>query len=1064
MMPHSLLARWPRVLTAILFLQCSGLIAAGSAASPPFAQTSLAVSDTGLRIHIIRVGQGDATLLVTASGGTMLIDAGPQSASNCAGANGIVTYLTSVGLTHLDYFVASHYDADHIGCADEVLARWPVRVAVIDRGPTAPPTTQTYQAFVAAAQAVRQTAVAGQVITLAGGTAELQVVAVNGNGRSLSASNQNDRGVVLRLRHGRFDALFGGDVSASIESDIATAVGKVEVYKVHHHGSRTSSSRSFLESLRPKVATLSLGSPNAPGHPDQDVLDSLRSVGAVTYWTSAGDDAPALAPHDVLVNAGFQLAVTEDGRSFRVEFQDDAESYSAWDETSTLSSQPSSLAFSARKAGVILTPNRLSARIEVNAAGAWTATSTAQWLQVTDGAGQGGGTESFEALIVNPSDIIGQHGSLSGAITLTSSVSSPSSISIPVTLSIAHDAVPAFGQVDTPIFGAGGVVGAIGVTGWALDNVGVTGVKIYRNCLSFENQASCQVVLGHNVVEVGDAAFLTGARPDLEAAFSTYPAANRAGWGYLMLTSMLPHVTNQQQYGGQGPLTLYAVATDVEGNKKLLGRSSDPASPEFATPTQITMANASIAKPFGAIDTPGQGETVSGTLNNFGWALTPDSNTTGGEGADILIPTNGSTMTVFIDSLPTALVAYNQCRGSVGNPVPTGIFCNDDVSNIFGNATPQPVLTTRTANATLFRNLDAGRAPIGVYSFNTATLANGLHTIAWSVSDSAGRNEGIGSRFFNVLNSGADVPVGGRTFRSGGSAGSEDPASETQMLADAPAQVLGQALSLATRTPVTSGVYGRTGFDLAASWQQMQANEDGRYTVRLPEMGRLELWLGDAVETGYLVANGTLRSLPTGSALRTEDATASSVYGWMPPVGYIGDYALSFVRDGERIDVTVTIVPTPGAVAEDVAQIRMNLDEVRTAECGVRSSEVRSAEVRSAGGRSAECSVRVDGWAFDPQASIGSGIGAVHVWARKLDLVGLKAGEVAGAQAPFFLGAATVGTPRPDVARAFTGTPQHTGFTLTTPLAVGTYELTAYVWNVRTARWEDARSQTVIVR
>jgi len=88
----------------------------------------------------------------------------------------------------------------------------------------------------------------------------------------------------------------------------------------------------------------------------------------------------------------------------------------------------------------------------------------------------------------------------------------------------------------------------------------------------------------------------------------------------------------------------------------------------------------------------------------------------------------------------------------------------------------------------------------------------------------------------------------------------------------------------------------------------------------------------------------------------------------------------------------------------------------------------------------------------------------VHVWARTLDLVGGKAGEVAGQQAPFFLGAATIDTPRPDVARAFPGTPEHTGFTLTTPLAPGTYELTAYVWNARTARWEDARSVTVIVK
>ncbi len=572
------------------------------------------------------------------------------------------------------------------------------------------------------------------------------------------------------------------------------------------------------------------------------------------------------------------------------------------------------------------------------------------------------------------------------------------------------------GQVDTPIQNATGVQGAIGVTGWVLDNIGVTGVKIYRNCLLFDNPASCQIVLGNNVVEVGDAAFLAGARTDVEAAFSSFPQNNRAGWGYLMLTSMLPHVPTQQQYGGQGALTLYAVATDVEGNKKLLGRSSDPASPAFATPTAITMANDSIAKPFGAIDTPGQGQTVSGLLNNFGWALTTDSNTTGGESGDILIPTNGSTMTVFIDSLPVALVAYNQCRGSVGNPVPAGVFCNDDVSNIFGNATPQPVLTSRTANATLFRNLDAGRAPIGVYSFNTATLSNGLHTIAWSVSDSAGRNEGIGSRFFNVLNSGADQSM-------------------------RPAEVRGLALMLDGHGAGTAGVSGRTGFDLSTAWAPMRADDASRYRVRLPEQGRVELWLGDAVDAGYLVAqDGTLRDLPTGSSL------SGAHFGWMPPVGYVGAYHLAFLRGGERIDVHVTVWPTKAA-AEGESEVRMHLDAVSTpsAHCPIASLP--------------HCPIQIEGWAFDPEAAIGSGIGTVHVWARSL--VTPPGGTAPSA---VFLGEATVNVDRPDVARAFDAAPVNAGYRLTTPLAPGTYEITAYAWNVRTGRWEDARSQTVIVR
>jgi hypothetical protein len=559
----------------------------------------------------------------------------------------------------------------------------------------------------------------------------------------------------------------------------------------------------------------------------------------------------------------------------------------------TVAVNPTALRFSGTKNGAAGAFTALTApqTVSVTFAGAgaplWTATVDQPWVQLSSSGGTGsstGGTGagSFTVGIINPGNVLGGSTSATANVTLTAGTTTNSPRTIPLTLTVdltnGATVVAPFGQVDTPAQSATGVQGAIGVTGWVLDNVGVTGVKIYRNCLAFENQASCQTLLGASMVFIGDAAFLAGARPDVEAAFSTFPQNNRAGWGYLMLTSMLPHVTNSLGYGGQGPLTLYAIATDAEGNQKLLGRSSDPASPAFATPTGITMANDSIAKPFGAIDTPSQGQTVSGVLNNFGWALTPDSNTTA-DGTDILIPINGSTMTVFIDSLPVALVTYNQCRGSVGNPVPALTFCNDDVANIFGNTTPQPVLTSRSSNPTLFRNLDATRAVIGSYSFNTSTLSNGLHTIAWSVTDSANRTEGIGSRFFNVLNSGADEAA----------------------LRAAPAQVRGQASSLSTYPSGGSGVWFRTGFDLMQSWNDLPIDEAGVRHIILAEADRVELWLGATVDKGYLVANDTLRDLPPGSSIRGPQ------FAWTPPIGYVGDYTLAFLRGAERIEVRISI-------------------------------------------------------------------------------------------------------------------------------------------------------------
>jgi hypothetical protein len=573
-----------------------------------------------------------------------------------------------------------------------------------------------------------------------------------------------------------------------------------------------------------------------------------------------------------------------------------------------------------------------------------------------------------------------------------------------------------FGQVDTPAYGATGLVGAIGVTGWALDDVGVTAVRIFRNCLPFEPQVNCQNIGGANVVYIGQAAFLAGARPDVEAAFPGYPNNARAGWGYLMLTNMLPHVTSGQLFGGQGNLTLYAYAFDPEGHITLLGRSSLD-----HTPTAVTLANDTIAKPFGAIDTPGQGQTVSGALANFGWVLTPDGDTAAGAD-DIYIPTDGSTMRVYIDGIGVGNVHYNQCRGTVGNPVPVGSYCDDDVANIFGNPSPQPTFTQRTANPTRLRNLDSGRSAIGSYDIDTRALGNGMHTIAWGVLDSAGRPEGIGSRFFTVMNAAGDQPVAAADRRP------DEDAALTEALM-APAVARGDAAAVTRLAVSTANIRGRIGFGDDA-FDTVPADGEGVRQVRLNELSRLELRLGP-VDAGYLVANGTLRDLPIGSSL---DASRG-VFAWAPGAGYFGTYDLAFVRGHERILVSVTIAPA-ATTPEGESEIRMYLDLPVT-------------------GQTVAGTFRVAGWALDPQAAFGAGIDAVHVWAQRQD----------AASAPAFLGVASLNGTRSDVGKAFGPQYNASGFNLTVAgLEPGRYVVTAYAWNRRTARWEDARSASITVR
>ncbi|MCU0479114.1 MAG: PQQ-dependent sugar dehydrogenase [Chloroflexi bacterium] len=242
---------------------------------------------------------------------------------------------------------------------------------------------------------------------------------------------------------------------------------------------------------------------------------------------------------------------------------------------------------------------------------------------------------------------------------------------------------PPFGSFDTPANGASGLAGNVPVTGWALDDTSVHSVEIWRSPVAGETQGS---------VFVGQATFVPGARPDVAAAHPALPNADRAGWGYMLLTNMLPA-------GGNGSYALQAWAVDGDGSRTLLGSKT------------ITCANATATKPFGTIDTPAQGQTVSGSAYAvFGWALTPPPGT---------VPIDGSTIWVYVDGVPVGHPAYNLYRS--------------DVAALFPG----------------YANTDGA---VGLFVLDTTTLANGIHSIAWSVTDELGRTDGIGSRYFWVQN------------------------------------------------------------------------------------------------------------------------------------------------------------------------------------------------------------------------------------------------------------------------------------------------------------------------
>ena len=228
---------------------------------------------TNLKVHFIDVGQGDCILIEDGTS-AMLIDAGnPENGSD------IVSYIKKLGINRLDFVIATHPHADHIGGMADVINAFDIGKLIM---PKVEHTTRTFENLLLTIRnkGLKITApVPGTEYRL--GNTSFTILAPN----SSSYKNLNDYSVVVRLTYGSTSFLFTGDAEQTSEKEIL-AKGyniKSDVLKVGHHGSKTSTTTRFLDAVSPRYAVICVGANNQYGHPAPETLSKLAERGIKVY-------------------------------------------------------------------------------------------------------------------------------------------------------------------------------------------------------------------------------------------------------------------------------------------------------------------------------------------------------------------------------------------------------------------------------------------------------------------------------------------------------------------------------------------------------------------------------------------------------------------------------------------------------------------------------------------------------------------------------------------------------------------------------------------------------------
>lgn len=233
--------------------------------------SNLNIDKSKLNIFYLNLGQADSTL-ITMGEDVMLIDAG-----NKLDGDNIVQFLKAQGIEEIDYLIETHSDDDHSGGMEKILQKLDVCNVYMPQNAIA-------ESKIKNDVNIKVFSDLEQIYSL--GNATWKVLSVD-NSEEVKESGDNDTSIVIQLNYKDNKFLFMGDATSKVEKQLLNKeiLGKIDVLKVGHHGSNTSSSENFLNVILPTYSIISVNNSEYSKHPSEDTIERLNSINSKIYRT-----------------------------------------------------------------------------------------------------------------------------------------------------------------------------------------------------------------------------------------------------------------------------------------------------------------------------------------------------------------------------------------------------------------------------------------------------------------------------------------------------------------------------------------------------------------------------------------------------------------------------------------------------------------------------------------------------------------------------------------------------------------------------------------------------------